>query len=76
MEDTPSDYGRDTIDWSRWGNSVYRLSPPAMRLTLDLRTRQGQVETIVQPGCVGNDVWWEPVPLVCIHGLILAAMAG
>jgi hypothetical protein len=31
-----------------------------------------QVEPVVQPDCVGNDIGWESVALVCIHGKILA----
>ncbi|MFT4520238.1 MAG: hypothetical protein ACI9JM_002639 [Halioglobus sp.] len=31
-----------------------------------------QIETIVEPDCVGNDIWRESVVLVCVHGPILS----
>jgi hypothetical protein len=31
-----------------------------------------EIEAVVQPDGVGNDVRWESVALVCIHGPILA----
>jgi hypothetical protein len=30
------------------------------------------VESIVKPNCVANDIWRESIPLVCVHGPILA----
>ena len=32
-----------------------------------------EVESIIEPDSVGNDVWWKPVSLVSIHGPILAS---
>jgi hypothetical protein len=32
-----------------------------------------EVESIVEPDSVGNDVWWKSVSLVSIHGPILAS---
>jgi hypothetical protein len=34
-----------------------------------------QVETIIKPDGIANDVWREPVTFVCIHGPILAMRA-
>jgi hypothetical protein len=27
-----------------------------------------KIEAIVEPDCIGNDIWREAVALVCIHG--------
>jgi len=32
-----------------------------------------EVESIVEPDSVGNDVWWKSVSLVSIHAPILAS---
>jgi hypothetical protein len=34
-----------------------------------------EVKPIVEPDGVGNDIWWEPVSFVCVHGPILAVIA-
>ena len=34
-----------------------------------------QIEAIVEPDCVGEDVRWEPVAFISIHGPILATWA-
>ena len=31
-----------------------------------------EVESVVQPDGVADDVWWEPVTLVCIHHRIVS----
>ena len=31
-----------------------------------------QVETIVKPDCVGDDIWWESVAFACTHVPILS----
>jgi hypothetical protein len=30
-----------------------------------------EVESVVQPDCVTDDIWWEPVSFICIHWQIL-----
>jgi hypothetical protein len=35
-----------------------------------------QVEFIVQPDCVGNDIWGKSVTFVCIHTPILSIWAS
>jgi hypothetical protein len=26
-----------------------------------------EIESVVEPNCVADDIWWETVALVCIH---------
>ena len=33
-----------------------------------------QIESIVEPDCIGDDVGWESVALVCIHAPILSIL--
>jgi hypothetical protein len=35
-----------------------------------------QIEAIVEPDCIGNDIWRKSMALVCIHGPILAIWAS
>jgi hypothetical protein len=34
-----------------------------------------EVEAIVQPNCIADDIGWEPVSFVCIHPPILSKSA-
>jgi hypothetical protein len=31
-----------------------------------------EIESIVEPDCVTDDVWWKSVSFICIHPLILS----
>jgi len=31
-----------------------------------------ETESVVEPDCVIDDIWWESVTLICVHPLILA----
>gem|GEM_PF-2026790 len=35
-----------------------------------------EVESIVEPDCVTDYIWWEPMAFISIHRLILAVTAG
>ena len=35
-----------------------------------------QIESAVEPDCIGNDVWWLSVAFVCIYRSILAISAA
>jgi len=35
-----------------------------------------QVESVIQPDSVGNDIWRKSVAFVCIHGSILATFGS
>jgi len=34
-----------------------------------------QVESIVEPDCIADDIGWKPVAFICIHRQILSIMA-
>ena len=35
-----------------------------------------QVEAIVEPDCVADDIWWESVAFRCVHLRILSISGG
>ncbi len=35
-----------------------------------------EVESVVEPDGVGNDIWWESVTFVCVHPRILSISAS
>ena len=69
-------------------SSVYRSefdTPEADRFTADgdaplsekiFDISMTQVEAIVEPDSIGNDIWWEAVPFICVHGPILPISAA
>jgi len=45
-------------------------------VSLALDTAVAQIEAVVEPDGIGNDLRWESMALVGIHGQILAGKAG
>ena len=37
--------------------------------------RDDQIDSAVEPDCIGNDIWSESVAFVCVHASILSILA-
>lgn len=56
--DAPQSYRFTSDDYAALGQDILDISV-------------AQIESIVQPGGVGNDIWWESVAPMGIHSPIL-----
>ena len=61
--DTPEPDGLPTDSDASLGQQIFDMSVV-------------QIESIVKPDCIANDIGWESVALVYVHGSILAIWAS
>ena len=61
--DTPEPYSLSSNGDTSLSENIFNIS-------------MTQIETIVEPDCLTDYVWWESVPFICIHFPILPISAS